>query len=588
MYTAKHLERMLKPEEAEISLVNQENYSVYQPMLPEVIAGSINLSDVVSPIRRICPRSHLIMREVEAIDLANKVVTVSPGFRPRRLELSYDYLVIALGAVSNFYGMPGVVENAMSFRNLADALRLRNHVIRTLEEADVETDPELRKKLLTFVIAGGGFSGVEVAAELNDFVHAVKRNYSRIRDERARFVLVHSQDRILPEMAEKLALFAQRILAKRGVEIVLQDRLVGASSEKAIFHSGKEIPTKTVISTVPAAVAPVLQRLDCAKERDRLLVNGNLELKGHEGVVWALGDCASAKTKAGNRVPPTAQHAIREAKTVAHNIAATIRGRPQSVFAFEGLGTLASLGHYSAVADIMGIRVSGILAWFLWRNIYLMKMPGLAQKVRIGVGWAEALLLSPNLVQLKTLSESAVQRQHFQPGETVFNQGDVGDYVYVIEKGTCEVVREKDGVAQHVADLGGGDYFGEMAVLADVSRNATIRATTHLDVLLIPKNDFNLMKTAVPAFGDVFQELAKRRVVTGRLLDQQIETAADLGGLRPIYYKVVEIGKKYPDDVDLQQAVGDIKQRIIQRGNALTAEQGGDLTPPSATASGKD
>ena len=167
----------------------------------------------------------------------------------------------------------------------------------------------------------------------------------------------------------------------------------------------------------------------------------------------------------------------------------------------------------------MGIHVSGVLAWLLWRAIYLMKMPGLAQRVRIAVGWAEALVLPPDWVQLKTLSESGIQRQHFQPGEAVFNQGDFGDNVYVVEKGTCEVIREKDGESQHVADLGGGDYFGEMAVLSDVSRNATIRATTSLDVLIIPKNDFNLLKTAVPAFGDVFQELAKRRVIPRRTVE---------------------------------------------------------------------
>jgi NADH dehydrogenase len=512
MYTAKHLESILKPEEATISLVNLENYSVYQPMLAEVIAGSIALSDVVSPIRRICPRTHLIMREVEGIDLARKVVTVSPGFRPRQLELHYDYLVIALGSVSNFYGMPGVVENAMPFRNLADALALRNHVIRVLEEADVETDPELRRKLLTFVVSGGGFSGVEVVAELHDFVRAVKRNFSRIRKEPAHCVLVHAQNRILPEMADDLALFAQDILAKRGVEFVLNDRLSAASSEKAILKSGKEIPTKTIISTVPAAVAPVLAKLDCANVKGRLLVNGNLELTGHEGVVWALGDCASAKTKLGNPVPPTAQHAIRQAHTVAHNIAATIRGQSQSVFAFEGLGKMASLGHYSAIADIMGVHVSGIIAWLLWRAVYLMKMPGYAQRIRIFVGWLTALVVPPDLVQLKTASHSAIHRQHFRPGETVFNQGDFGDMVYVIEAGTCEVIREENGQLTHVADLGGGDYFGEMAVMGDVSRNATIRATTEMEVLMIPRGDFHLLKTAVPPFGDVFEKLARSRL----------------------------------------------------------------------------
>ena len=511
MYAARHLEKALKPEQAEISLVNQENYSVYQPMLPEVISGSIGLADVVSPIRRICPHSHLIMREVESIDLTRKVVTVSPGFRPRRLELPYDYLVIALGGVTNFHGMPGMIENARPFRTLADALALRNHLIHALEEADVETDPDTRKKLLTFVVAGGGFSGVEVMAELNDFVHAVKRHYSRIRDAQVRCVLVHSGDRILPEMTENLARFAQTILTKRGVEILLKDRLVAATSEKAIFKSGIEVPTKTLVSTVPSMVAPVLQKLECEKDKGRLLVNSRLELVGHEGTVWALGDCAAANTRAGNPVPPTAQHAIREAKTVADNIVAAIQGRASCEFAFEGLGKLGSLGHYSAVADIMGIRVSGVLAWFLWRTIYLMKMPGFSQKVRIALDWLVAILFAPDLVQLKVLRGSDITRQHFEPGDVVFNQGDFGDSVYVIEKGTCEVVREKDGVKQHLADLGGGDYFGEMAVLADVSRNATIRATTAMEVLLIPKADFNLLKTAVPAFGDVFKDLAKLR-----------------------------------------------------------------------------
>jgi NADH dehydrogenase len=176
VYAARHLEQILKPEEASIRLVNQENYWVYQPMLPEVISGSIGITDVVSPIRHLCSRAQLVMREVEEIDLKNKVVTVSPGFRPRRLELHYDYLVIALGGVTNFYGMPGMMEHARPFRTLADAIALRNHLIHTLEEADVESDPELRQRLLTFVVAGGGFSGVEVMAELNDFIRSVKQS----------------------------------------------------------------------------------------------------------------------------------------------------------------------------------------------------------------------------------------------------------------------------------------------------------------------------------------------------------------------------------------------------------------------------
>lgn len=511
VYTAMNLEKFLKPAEASISLVNQENYWVNQPMLPEVISASIGITDVVSPIRRLCPRTHLVMRRVENIDMKNKVVTLSPGFRPRQMQLPYDYLVIALGNVTDFTGMPGMLEHAHSFRSMADALDLRNHLIHALEEADVESDPEFRAKLLTFVVGGGGFSGVEVTAEINDFVRRVKRNYLHLRDELVRVVLVHSGDRILPEMDKGLALFAQNILTKRGVQIILKDRLSAATSEKAILKSGIEIPTKTIVSTVPSAVAPVLETLDCAKEKQRLLVDGSLELVGYEGQVWVLGDCAAIKTKSGKPVPPTAQHATREATTVATNIAATLRGGKKSVFAFEGLGTMGSLGHYSAIANILGVKISGLLAWFLWRTIYLMKVPGFNRKLRIALDWTIALMFPPDLVQVRIFRGSGMARQHFAPGEIVFNQGDIGDNVYVIEKGECDVLREKNGQQIHLATLGKGEYFGEMAVLADVSRNATVRARTAMDVVLIKKLDFNLLKAGIPAFGEVFRELARTR-----------------------------------------------------------------------------
>jgi NADH dehydrogenase len=511
VYTAMHLEKILKPEEASISLINQENYWVNQPMLPEVISGSIGITDVVSPIRLLCPRTDLVMRRVEKIDLKNKVVTVSPGFRPRLLEIPYDYLVIALGSITDFTGMPGMLEHALPFRTLAEALALRNHVIHALEEADVESDPALRAKLLTFVVAGGGFSGVEAVAELNDFVRRVKHNYIRLRDEQVRVVLVHSGDRILPEMDESLALFAQRLLTKRGVDLVLKNRLAAATSEKAILKSGAEIPCKTIVSTVPSSVAPVLQTLDCAKQKNRLLADGNLELVGYEGQVWALGDCAAIKTKSGNAVPPTAQHATREAKTVAMNIAAVIRGGNRSVFAFEGLGTMGSLGHYSAIANIFGLKVSGFLAWILWRMIYLMKVPGMNRKVRIALDWIVAMMFQPDLVQVRFFRSGGMMRQHFEPGEVIFNQGDIGDKVYVIQEGECEVLRGTGEEQVRLATLGKGDYFGEMAVLEDVSRNATVRARTAMDVVLIEKRDFNLLKAGVPAFGQVFQELARAR-----------------------------------------------------------------------------
>ena len=511
VYTARVLEKLLRPDEANVTIVNRENYWVYQPMLPEVISGSIGLLDVVSPIRSLCPRTSFLMRDVEKIDLSAQKVTVSPGFMPRRKELHFDYLVIALGNVTDFYGMPGMVENAFPFKTLADALALRNHVIHVLEEADSEEDPALQQKLLTFVVGGGGFSGVEVVAELNDFIETVKVNYPRLATIPTRCVIVQSGNRILPEMLEPLAVFAQKILRKRGVELILQDRLAAATSEKAVLKSGLQIPCKTIISTVPSAPVPSLRALDVPKEKGKLLVNTRLEVQGHEGRVWALGDCASIKTISGHSVPPTAQHATREANTAAVNIVAALRGGKQAQFAFEGLGTLSSLGHGSAVAQMFGIRLSGWIAFIAWRFIYLMKMPGINRKVRISVGWLIRLLFPPDFAQARVSVHSGVQHQHFEPGEYVFSQGDLGDKVYIIEKGECEVIREDESGPHSLAMLRAGECFGEMAVLGDSLRMASIRARTQLDVVIIEKSDFQQISRSVPEFGSAFEKVAARR-----------------------------------------------------------------------------
>ena len=277
------------------------------------------------------------------------------------------------------------------------------------------------------------------------------------------------------------------------------------------MRSGVEIPCKKLIPTVPSALPPIVQSLDCLKERGKLLVNTGLELKDYEGKVWALGDCASIKTIAGTMVPPTAQHAVREATIAATNIAAAVRGGRQTEFGFEGLGTLGSLGHGAAVAQIFGVKVFGLLAWLLWRSIYLTKMPGLNRKVRIATDWLLYLLFPPELAQTKIAFESGIRNQHFEPGDIVFEQGDLGDSVYVIDDGKCEVLCERKGEHELLATLSGGECFGEMALLSDRTRSATIRAVTAMNVLIIPKGDFNKLRQSVPAFGNVFTELVKRR-----------------------------------------------------------------------------
>jgi NADH dehydrogenase len=519
-YAAQALERRLrKRDDVEILLYCRENYTVFQPMLPEVISGTIGLTDVVSPLRRMLKRTHVHVREIESIDVANKTVGVAAGFKPHAHVESYDHLIIAPGTVTDFRGLPGLPEHALPFKNLADALELRSRVIHALEEADVETDdPELRQQLLTFVVAGGGFSGVEVVAELNDFVRHVAKLYRRIDPKEIRIVLVHAQDRILPEMKPRLGAFAQKILRKRGVELMLGYRLHAATGESALLSGPNgvvSVPTKTLVSTIPASPHPLIDGLTLPKTKNgRLAVEGTLRVKDRDDI-WALGDCASVPTRDGGACPPTAQHATRQAKLVAENIAAALDGKPLATFDFKGLGKMGSLGCRNAVAEIFGVSISGFLAWFLWRTIYLAKMPGWGRRIKVASSWTLDLLLEPELVELRLGGTGGAMHEHFEPGQLVFSEGELGDRVYILLSGRAEVVRRRpNGAAgeQILTVLGPGECFGEMALLESAPRNASIRCVEPMTVLSIPKREFGLLAANVPGLRASFEQVTARRL----------------------------------------------------------------------------
>lgn len=517
VYTAQYLEKALgRAGDFDITLVNKENYFVFQPMLPEVISGSIGLLDTVSPIRRLLPHTTLHVRSIESVDLAAQTVTTNPGFRPHPHVVHYDHLVLALGNVTDFRGLRGLAEHALPFKDLADAVRLRNHVIRALEEAAIECDdPALRRQLLTFVVAGGGFSGVEVVAELNDFVRGVAHHYRGIDPKDIRVILLHSGDRILPEMAEPLARYAEKLLRRRGVDIRLGTRLAAATPEEAHLDDGTKISTKTLVSTVPASPHPVVEALDLPKGRGgKLEVSAMLQVAGTDNV-WALGDCALVPAPDGGFSPPTAQHAIRQGKTAAHNIVAAMRGGEQRAFDFKGLGKMGALGHRSAVAEVFGVKLSGFLAWWIWRSIYLMKLPGWGRRLKVATSWSLDLLLPAELVQLQLSSGGGMGQEHFEPGQAVFRQGDLGDRIYIILKGEADVVRETDGTETVLARLHAGEYFGEMALLNNTPRTATIRCVTAMDTLSLPKHEFSALAANLPELRGAFEQVMRARGVPG-------------------------------------------------------------------------
>ncbi len=409
LYAALELERTVaRNPDVEVTLVNRENFFLFTPMLHEVAASDLDLSHIVNPIRKLLRRVRFFDGDVESIDLAERRVAVSHGLEHHHHELSYDHLVMSLGAITNFYNLPGLEAHALTMKSLGDAIELRNRLIEYLEEADFECSIGQRQHLLTVVVAGGGFAGVETVAGVNDFLREAVQFYPHLTKDHLRIVLVHSGPLILPELGEKLGAYAQKKLRERKVEIHVNTRVQAFSGRAAELSDGTTIPTKTLVWTAGTSPNPLLATLPCKKDRGRLLVNEFLEVPDWPGV-WALGDCALVPDpRTGRFYPPTAQHALREGKRAAQNIQAALRGREKKPFVFSTIGQLAAIGKRTGVANVLGVNFSGFLAWWLWRTIYLSKLPRFEKKLRVALDWTLDLLFSKDLVQFMTLRAPTV------------------------------------------------------------------------------------------------------------------------------------------------------------------------------------
>jgi NADH dehydrogenase len=408
MKTAECLEEELRTNPSvSISLVSETNALLFTPMLAEVAGSSLEPSHISTPLRSTLHRTEFIRGRVTAVDLEKKrVVLDSEMGEASRLELPYDHLVLALGAVSNYLGLSNVQELAFDFKSLVDAIRIRNHVIEMFERSDRESDADARKSLLTFVIAGGGFAGVELAGSLNDFARGILADYPKLQNDDVRVVLVHSRDRILPELSESLGRYAQQKMVERGVEFRLNTRLTDARPGSVVLGD-LEIPAHTLVWTAGTAPNPLTKSLPIEKDkRGAVIVDSMLAVRG-QADVWALGDCAYVvDAKTSKPCPPTAQFALREAVTLAKNIHASLNGRPLQGFHFDSLGALCVVGHQTACAELTvpfarsrSLRFSGLLAWLMWRGVYLSKLPGLERKIRVLVDWTVELFFPKDIVQ---------------------------------------------------------------------------------------------------------------------------------------------------------------------------------------------
>jgi NADH dehydrogenase len=403
MYAALEFERALaRGADVDVTLVNRDNFFLFTPMLHEVAASDLDITNIVSPIRKLLRRVTFFHGNVESIDLVQKRVGLSHGHEEHCHSLPYDYLVLALGSTTNFYNVPGLEDRALTMKSLDDAIHLRNRLIANLEEADFECAAPLRAPLLNFVVAGGGFAGVETIAAMNDFLREAVQSFPHLREDMLRIILVHAGTIILPELGEKLGTYAQRKLMEHKVEIHSNCKVTAVTDREVTLSDGTTVLTNTLVWTAGTSPNSLLDTLPCTKAQGRILVNEYLEVPECAGV-WALGDCAFVPDrKTGKSHPLTAQHALREGKVAAHNILGSIFGYRKKPFLYTTLGRLAPIGKRTGVANILGVNFSGFVAWWLWRTIYLLKLPRFEKKVLVALDWTLDVLFSKDLVHFRT------------------------------------------------------------------------------------------------------------------------------------------------------------------------------------------
>jgi NADH dehydrogenase len=406
LYAAMQFEkRLARRADVEVTLISRENFILFTPMLHEVAAGDLYPGDIVNPLRRILRHVKVVEADVQAIDLNLRRVHCVGGVAEHELEFEFDHLLLTLGSETNFFNMDGVRDWAVTMKNLADASLLRNRMVALFEEAVFQADDETRRELLTFVTAGGGFSGTETTGAVNDFVRETVRYYPQLREDLIRVVVVHPGNFILPELGEELGRYAERKLRERKVEVIKGARVASYDGKVVTLSDGTSIPTRTLIWTAGVKPSPVIASLDCKTERGRLLVGEYLAVTGVPGL-WAAGDCAAVPVLNTEKFhPPTAQHGLREGLVAAKNIEAVVLDRPLKSFRYQMMGQLASIGHRAGVAMVFGIKFSGFIAWCFWRSVYLMKLPRLAKKLRVMASWTLDLFFGREIEQMITLRD---------------------------------------------------------------------------------------------------------------------------------------------------------------------------------------
>ena len=508
---ARTLRSQLREHDAELILFNKENHLVFSPLLADAVGSSLNLLDVIVPLRQLLPNVMCRTEEVKNIKLAESMVEYE-GYDGLPRQLTYDHIIIGCGNISNLNVVPGMADHAFPLKTVGDAAVLRMHVISQMEKAEVCDDPVRRRWFLSFIVVGGGYSGVETAGEINDLVRSSRRFYGNVREEDISVTLIHSRDQLLPEISPPLREFARGKMEKAGVTIKLNARVQLATGE-GVGLKDEFVHGGTIVCTIGSTTAPVIERLDTPKEKGRILTEPDMRLRGQANA-WAIGDCAAIINAVdGLPSPPTGQFAERQGRQCAANIVRTLQGEPTRPFSFKVLGQLCSIGGHSAVAEMFGFKLSGFWAWFTWRGVYLFKLPDWSRRIQVGFDWAWLLIFPRDLSFIKTDVTDRVTHAHYEPGDYIIRQGESPSNFYVIEQGEVEVCRptpeHPDG--EIIAVLNAGSFFGEQALIDNRPRSASVRARTTVEVIVMGRNVFtSISKTLAPLRAALMAAIARR------------------------------------------------------------------------------
>mgnify|MGYP001186075633 CR=1 FL=1 len=408
MYTALRLQRRLRPGEATVTVVEPNSYMTYQPFLPEAAAGSLEPRHVVVPLRRVLSGCEIINARVVSVTHARRTALIRPLIGPDR-EINYDILVMCPGSVARTLPIPGLAEMGIGFKNVAEAIYLRNRVLNRLDAAASVSDPALRRRALTFLFIGGGYAGVEALAELEDMARDACSYYPDLGPGEMRWVLVEASGRILPEVSPAMGLYTLKQLEHRGIEVLLRTRVTSLLGGHVVLDSGEEFDADTVVWTAGVKAHPVLTHTDLPlDERGRLRATAFLEVDGVADA-WTAGDCAAipdlTKNVEGATTAPSAQHAVRQARRLADNLMAQLRGQPIEPYAHRYVGSVATLGLHKGVAEVRGVRLRGWPAWFMHRTYHLSRLPTFNRKIRVVTDWTLALLHRRETVSLGSLAD---------------------------------------------------------------------------------------------------------------------------------------------------------------------------------------